>query len=108
SAKIAGGAATPKVRGEAAAGCGYLARDLDDDFRFDSAFLFGELRGKAGIVLSQCLDRRFKTLSFSGESVDLQILPVRPILYERGIEPVLIEDEFRHGQQNCRFCSGIG
>src|SRR5215469_8445456 len=77
-----------------------FARNPDYDFRLNSTFSFGEFWSESRVVLLQRLDRRFEALSVGSEPVELQFLPVRPTTHELPVKAILIENHFRHREQN--------
>ena len=107
SAQIAGRAAPPKMRCEAASGSRDLARRLDDDVRFHSAFFFRKLRREFRVVPLQRLDQSFETLAFRPKSVDFKFFPVGPALHKLGVEAIFPKDNHRHCQQHRCFGPGI-
>src|SRR5579872_447814 len=108
SAKIAGGAAAPQVRCEAATRIGNLSRDLDDDLSLYAGFFFGELRSEASVMTSKRLNRGLECLSLCRKSIDLEILPVGPVSDESGIKKILIQDDVGHREKCCNLRTGVG
>ena len=105
--QVAGRGATPQVRGKATSGSGDLACELDHSFCFDSAFFLRELGSKAGVVFLQGLDDSLERLTLGAESIGFQFFPIRPSPNEGGIEAVLIENHFGHGQKDRCLSAGI-
>jgi hypothetical protein len=86
------------MRREAAAGGRDLARSLDDDFRFHSAFVFRKLGSEFRVVPFQSFDQCFERLPLGRKSIDFKFFPVSPVLYKLGVEAILAEDDHRHRQ----------
>src|SRR6266403_4569898 len=82
SAQVAGGAAPPQMRREAAPGSRNLTRSFDDDFRLHAAFFLRKLRSEFRIMPLECVDQGFETLALGRKAVDFELFPIGPVPHE--------------------------